>query len=191
MESYKARLLSVYLFHLKPVIGDTAGMTGSDTSVLVRALAELAISNKRVLAAAESCTGGLIAAAFTEISGSSVWFDRGFVTYSNNAKQEMLGVTSEVLSDHGAVSEEVVIAMAAGAVAASDANIAVSVSGVAGPTGGSSDKPVGTVWIACAGDGFATVAQHHLFPGDRQEIRHQTVDHAVQLLIACIESESN
>ncbi len=166
-------------------------MTNSDTTSLVSTLAELAMSKQRVLATAESCTGGLIAAAFTEVSGSSVWFDRGFVTYSNNAKQQMLGVAGEILSTHGAVSEETVLAMAAGAVASSDANIAVSVSGVAGPTGGSDAKPVGTVWIACAGDGFASVAQHHLFSGDRQSVRRETVYHSVRLLIACIESDSH
>lgn len=165
-------------------------MTSSDTMVLMRSLADLAVSRKRVLATAESCTGGLIAAAFTELSGSSAWFDRGFVTYSNGAKQEMLGVAEQVLSDYGAVSEQTVIAMAEGSVAASDANIAVAVSGVAGPTGGSEAKPVGTVWIGCAGDGFESRAQYHLFAGDRQAVRQQTVDHAVRLLINCIESDS-
>lgn len=165
-------------------------MINSDTTALVRSLAELAVRKKRVLATAESCTGGLIAAAFTEISGSSVWFDRGFVTYSNDAKQEMLGVTTETLSSHGAVSEATVIAMANGAVSSGNANIAVSVSGVAGPSGGSDAKPVGTVWIGCAGDGFDSVAQHHLFAGNRQDVRRLTVEHAVRLLIACIESDS-
>lgn len=163
----------------------------SDTIALTQTLAGLAVSRKRVLATAESCTGGLIAAAFTELSGSSDWFDRGFITYSNEAKQQMLGVSEQVLSLHGAVSERTVIAMAQGAVAASEANIAVSVSGVAGPSGGSDAKPVGTVWIGCAGDGFASIAQHHLFAGNRQDVRRQTVDHAVRLLISCIESDSH
>ena len=165
-------------------------MISSDTLGIVDSLAELALQNNRVLATAESCTGGLIAAAFTELSGSSAWFDRGFVTYSNDAKHSMLGVSTEMLTNHGAVSEEVVIAMANGAVAASEANIAVSVSGVAGPTGGSAAKPVGTVWIGCAGEGVASVAQHCLFEGDRQSVRLQTVDHAIHLLINCIKNSS-
>lgn len=165
-------------------------MISTDTTVLVKALAELAVEKQRILATAESCTGGLIAAALTEVSGSSAWFDRGFVTYSNEAKQEMLGVDPKILSAYGAVSRETVIAMAEGAIASSDANVAVSVSGVAGPAGGSKEKPVGTVWISCAGEGFTTVAEHHLFPGGRQDVRRQAVDRSVQLLITCIEFDS-
>jgi len=166
-------------------------MTSTDVTTSVDALASLALKEERILATAESCTGGLIAAAFTEVSGSSAWFDRGFVTYSNNAKREMLGVSDRVLESHGAVSEATVIAMANGAVTRSDANIAVSVSGVAGPTGGSDEKPVGTVWIACAGEGVTAVAHHFVFAGDRQSVRQQTVFHAVQILISCIESGSS
>ena len=162
----------------------------TDMTAIVQALATLAINKKCVIATAESCTGGLIAAACTEISGSSAWFDRGFVTYSNNAKQQMLGVTDAVLQLHGAVSEATVIEMAEGAVARSDANVAVSVSGVAGPAGGSAEKPVGTVWIACAGDYFTSVSNHYVFAGGRQSVRQQTVDCAVQLLISCIDSDS-
>lgn len=176
-----------------------------DTEIIasIETLAALAQKKNRLLATAESCTGGLIAAAFTEISGSSVWFDRGFVTYSNSAKQQMLGVTADDLVTHGAVSEEVVIAMARGAVARSDADVAVSVSGVAGPSGGSEAKPVGTVWIACAdrlsltggpdSDQTAPIkatACHYLFAGDRQSVRQQTVQHAVKLLIKCIETDA-
>ncbi len=165
-------------------------MFSSDSLALVNALAARALHSQRVVVTAESCTGGLIAAACTEVSGSSAWFDRGFVTYSNEAKQQMLGVPSELIARTGAVSEETVIAMANGALSASAANIAVSVSGVAGPTGGSVEKPVGTVWIGCAGDRFENVAQHFLFAGDRQSVRQQTLDCALQLLITCIESES-
>ncbi len=165
-------------------------MISSNIKASVQTLATLAVDRKRVIATAESCTGGLIAAACTEVSGSSAWFDRGFVTYSNNAKQLMLGVTDGTIETHGAVSEATVIAMAEGAVAQSDANIAVSVSGVAGPTGGSAEKPVGTVWIACSGDGIASVASHFVFAGDRQAVRHQAVENAVQLLIRCIDSDS-
>lgn len=165
-------------------------MNTSDTTTKIQTLASLALDKKRMIATAESCTGGLIAAAFTEVSGSSAWFDRGFVTYSNNAKQQMLGVTDAVLQLHGAVSEATVIEMAEGAVARSDANVAVSVSGVAGPAGGSAEKPVGTVWIACAGDDFTSVSNHYVFAGGRQSVRQQTVDYAVQLLINCIDSDS-
>ena len=164
-------------------------MNTSDTTSAIQTLASLALKKNCVLATAESCTGGLIAAAFTEVSGSSAWFDRGFVTYSNSAKQQMLGVADSVLEMHGAVSEATVIAMAEGAVARSDASVAVSVSGVAGPSGGSAEKPVGTVWIACAGDGFAAVANHFVFSGNRQSVRQQAVDCAVRLLISCIDSE--
>lgn len=163
-------------------------MTTSEINSSIEQLASLALKRNRLLATAESCTGGLIAAACTELSGSSAWFDRGFVTYSNSAKLQMLGVSAGILESCGAVSKATVIAMAEGACSRSMANIAVSVSGVAGPTGGSEDKPVGTVWIACAGEGFSTVAQHHMFSGDRQTVRKQTVDHAVHLMISCIES---
>ncbi len=165
-------------------------MFNSDTLALVQSLASKACRNNVVVATAESCTGGLIAAAFTEVSGSSVWFDRGFVTYSNEAKQEMLGVKAATLASHGAVSESVVRAMAEAAVARSGASLAVSVSGVAGPAGGSEEKPVGTVWIGCAGDGLRTTSTHHLFEGNRQSIRQQTLNQAVWRLIQCIDSGS-
>ncbi len=171
-------------------------MISSDSVKIINHLADLALAKNQLLATAESCTGGLIAAALTEVSGSSVWFDRGFVTYSNSAKQQMLGVSGEVLEMHGAVSEATVQAMAQGALERSEATIAISVSGVAGPTGGSDEKPVGTVWIGCAyqmASGAAVVsvvAEHHLFSGDRASVRKQTVDEALQLLIRCIESES-
>ena len=104
-----------------------------------------------LLATAESCTGGGVAQAVTDISGSSAWFERGFVTYSNGAKSSMLGVPAELIAAHGAVSEEVAAAMAQGTLAHSDAQVAVSTTGIAGPTGGNESKPVGTVWMAVAG----------------------------------------
>jgi nicotinamide-nucleotide amidase len=134
------------------------------------------------LACAESCTGGGIAAALTDVAGSSAWFDRGFVTYSNQAKSEMLGVPARIIERHGAVSRETVLEMAQGALARSNARLAVSVSGIAGPAGGSPDKPVGTVWIAWAGPDGA-VAVRHLFPGDRQAVREAAVDAALQGLL--------
>lgn len=134
-----------------------------------------------MLATAESCTGGLIAAACTELAGSSLWFDRGFVTYSNAAKTEMLGVPAALIAEHGAVSEAVVRAMTAGALAHSRAHVSVAVSGVAGPSGGSPDKPVGTVWLAWQ-LGSVTHSQCMHWPGDRQAVRQQTTWHALQQL---------
>lgn len=134
------------------------------------------------LACAESCTGGGIAVALTDLAGSSAWFDRGFVTYSNLAKQEMLGVSSDTLARFGAVSRETVIEMAAGAIARSRAHLSVAVSGVAGPGGGTREKPVGTVWIAWAcGDQVSAVGE--LFAGDRLQIRAETVDAALAGLL--------
>jgi nicotinamide-nucleotide amidase len=134
----------------------------------------------RVLALAESCTGGWVSQCITDVPGSSAWFDRGFVTYSNQAKCELLGVPSEIIQVHGAVSGETVRAMAAGALRHSTADVAAAVSGVAGPTGGSPDKPVGTVWFAWRrGDGVCRV-QHRQFAGDRRQIRRQAVEVALQ-----------
>ncbi|AVR05609.1 nicotinamide-nucleotide amidase [Pluralibacter gergoviae] len=131
---------------------------------------------------AESCTGGWIAKAITDIAGSSAWFERGFVTYSNEAKSQMIGVREETLQAHGAVSEPVVVEMAIGALRAARATYALSVSGIAGPDGGSDDKPVGTVWfgLACAtGQG---VTRRECFSGDREAVRRQAAACALQLL---------
>lgn len=127
-----------------------------------------------MLATAESCTGGLIAAACTEVAGSSAWFDRAVVSYSNEAKTELLGVDAALIAAHGAVSEPVARAMAEGMLARSKATVAVAVTGIAGPGGGTPDKPVGTVWLAWACRGQATRAEKHLFPGDRAAVRWQT-----------------
>jgi nicotinamide-nucleotide amidase len=124
---------------------------------------------------AESCTGGLIAAALTAIAGSSDVVDRGFVTYSNEAKREMIGVPWDAILGHGAVSEPVARAMAAGALARSNADIAVSVTGVAGPGGGTDEKPVGLVHFGAVRTGFEPIAERHVFPGDRDQIRRLTV----------------
>lgn len=134
------------------------------------------------LATAESCTGGWIAKVCTDRAGSSGWFDRGFVTYSNASKQVMLGIDSSMLSDFGAVSREVALKMAQGAQARAGTNIAVAVTGVAGPAGGTPDKPVGTVWFAWA-YGASLDAELQLFPGDRDAVRRQTVQYALQGLI--------
>jgi nicotinamide-nucleotide amidase len=136
---------------------------------------------------AESCTGGLVAAALTAIAGSSDVVDRGFVTYSNEAKHEMLGVALDTLDKHGAVSEQTARAMARGALTHSLSDLSVSITGVAGPGGGSADKPVGLVHFAAARTGFDLVAEHHVFPGDRDGIRRLAVLTALNLLAALAE----
>ncbi len=136
---------------------------------------------------AESCTGGLVAAALTAIAGSSDVVERGFVTYTNEAKREMLGVSWDVLLGHGAVSEPVARAMAAGALAHSLADIAVSVTGVAGPAGGSDEKPVGLVHLAAVRKGHETIAERHIFPGDRDAIRRISVLTALAMLASLAE----
>ena len=135
-----------------------------------------------MLATAESCTGGLIAAACTDLSGSSNWFERGFVTYSNEAKTESLGVSGDLITQHGAVSEVVARAMAFGAIRHSRARVSIAVTGVAGPTGGSAEKPVGTVWFGFQVDGQLT-SETRRFPGDRAAVRAATVDYALRRLL--------
>ena len=135
-----------------------------------------------MLTTAESCTGGLIAAACTDLAGSSQWFERGVVSYSNAAKTELLGVDADLIAQHGAVSEPVARAMAEGALARSHAQVSLAVTGVAGPTGGSADKPVGTVWLAWCVDG-ATHSEVQHFAGDRAAVRAATVRHALARLV--------
>jgi len=138
---------------------------------LVEQLSELLIKRDWMMATVESCTGGMISESITRVPGSSVWFERGFITYSNDAKQELVGVSSESLRDHGAVSSAVAREMAAGGIQSSRADLAVSVTGVAGPDGGSEEKPVGTVWIAWADRNGKVIDQGYLFSGDRQQVR--------------------
>lgn len=135
------------------------------------------------LATAESCTGGWISKCLTDIAGSSDWFDRGFVTYSNAAKQAMLGVKEKTLTEQGAVSKATVREMAMGAVSHSEATVAVAVSGIAGPTGGTPDKPVGLVWIAWTWPDGESTARNFQFSGGREEIRRAAVAEALQDLI--------
>lgn len=135
------------------------------------------------LATAESCTGGLIAGCLTHVSGSSVVMDRGFVTYTNEAKTDMLGVSAALIADLGAVSGPVADAMATGAVAHSRADVAVAVTGIAGPTGGTATKPVGLVFIARHRRGGDSVVERHIFTGDRAEVRLATVKRALELLL--------
>ena len=154
-----------------------------DTPHLCIQLADALRARGLMLATAESCTGGLIAGACTDLSGSSDWFERGFVTYSNAAKTELLGVPAALIDTHGAVSEPVARAMAEGAVAHSHAQLAVAVTGVAGPTGGSADKPVGTVWFGWCVNG-STHSECQRFDGDRAAVRAATVRHALAGLLA-------
>jgi len=151
----------------------------SDAAELLAFLRE----RQLMLVTAESCTGGMIAGTLTEIAGSSNVVDRGFVTYSNEAKQDMLGIPPALIREHGAVSESVAVAMAEGALRNSRADIAVSVTGVAGPGGGTDTKPVGLVHIACARRGAATVHQRHLFADrGRGWIRQETVAQAFRIM---------
>ena len=139
-----------------------------------------------MLATAESCTGGWIAEAVTMVPGSSEWFERGFVTYTNTAKREMLGVAEATLERLGAVSEEVVREMVSGALARSHAHVAVAVSGVAGPSGGTPDKPVGMVCIAWGAKDGAPRAETRHFPGDREAVRRQSVQRALEGVLALL-----
>ena len=154
----------------------------NDIEDKTRQLAGLLLASGSRVSTAESCTGGLIAKTFTDLAGSSDWFDRGFVTYSNAAKADMLGVPASLINDYGAVSEPVAVAMASGALRRSEADYAIAVTGVAGPGGGSEEKPVGTVWIAIASDQHVE-AQCHRFPGDRAAVREATLLAGLQGLI--------
>lgn len=152
----------------------------------IETLAGLLRAKKLRMATAESCTGGGIAKALTDLAGSSDWLECGFVTYSNESKQSMLGVEARTLDEQGAVSEAVVVEMARGVVARSNAQLAVAVSGVAGPGGGSVEKPVGTVWIAWVLEDEVSATCFH-FQGDRESVRYQTIEAAVAGLIAAAE----
>lgn len=150
---------------------------------LAQRIVESASSKGFTIASAESCTGGLIAACLTEISGASLVFTRGFITYANDAKIDLLGVSEELIDSVGAVSEEVARAMAEGALARADADLAVSVTGIAGPDGGTATKPVGLVHMAAARKGGETLHQQEIFSGDRGLVRSQSVESALALLL--------
>ena len=156
------------------------------THVLAGLVADLMLKKGWLLATAESCTGGMISAACTDLAGSSNWFERGFVTYSNEAKTELLGVDAALIAAHGAVSEEVARAMAVGAISHSRAQVAVAVTGVAGPTGGSRAKPVGTVWFGFVVGGQLSSEVRH-FEGDRAAVRLGTVQHGLQRLVQLLD----
>lgn len=133
---------------------------------------------------AESCTGGGLCYWLTSVPGSSDWVDRGFITYSNQSKTDMLGVPASTIDTYGAVSKETAIAMAEGALRNSEAGIAISITGIAGPDGGSADKPVGTVWIGYAGRELTSGAELHTFQGDRQAVRIQAMIAALKVLMS-------
>ena len=145
-------------------------------------LAQRLMARGHMMATAESCTGGMIAAACTDLAGSSAWFERGMVSYSNAAKSELLGVPADLIAEHGAVSEAVARAMASGALAHSRAQVSLAVTGVAGPSGGSAAKPVGTVWFAWATP-EGLWSERRVFAGDRAAVRQATVDHALNTLL--------
>ena len=142
------------------------------------------------LAVAESCTGGGVGYVLTSISGSSRWFERGFITYSNASKREVLGVDGGILDQHGAVSGPVVAAMAEGAIARSRADYSIAISGIAGPDGGSIDKPVGTVWFAFSRGPERTVTGCCHFTGDRRAVREQSIAHAIEGMVTFLRGNS-
>lgn len=156
-----------------------------DVECLTRQLAAHLRQSEYRVCTAESCTGGLIAKTLTDLAGSSDWFDRGFVTYSNQAKMDMLGVRASTLEKHGAVSTEVAQEMAAGAITHSEAQVAVAVTGIAGPGGGSRDKPVGMVCFAFAIQG-EVIPEIQFFDGDRAEVRGASLVFALKRLIALL-----
>lgn len=164
---------------------ETNMATAADMSptTLAKAIVERACKQKIIIVLAESCTGGLIASALTDIPGSSAVLDRGFVTYSNDAKIDLLGVSDKTLADHGAVSAETAIAMTAGALAATPrAALAASVTGIAGPGGGSPDKPVGLVHFSCQRRGNAAQHERHIFTGDRETVRKKALLNALTMI---------
>ncbi|MGH1538622.1 MAG: CinA family protein [Gammaproteobacteria bacterium] len=164
-------------------------MLSNNTSVnnLIEKLAERLQEKKLMLAVAESCTGGLLAQQCTELCGSSSWFECGFVTYSNASKIRLLDVQVDVLNENGAVSSQVADQMAEGVLSHSDADISASITGIAGPSGGSDTKPVGTVYISTAVKNQSAGATHHIFQGNRQSIREQSMQMAITKLISKLE----
>ena len=155
---------------------------------LARSVGERLKAKKALLVTAESCTGGWVAQAVTAIAGSSDWFERGFVTYSNAAKEEMLGVRHETIVNHGAVSEETAREMALGALDHSRATLALAITGIAGPGGGSAAKPVGTVCFAWARKGHAASTETRRFAGDREAVRRQSVEHALEKVLQLLDA---
>lgn len=160
-----------------------AELTQTGLEALARQVGETLLARQEMLATAESCTGGWVAQCLTAIAGSSAWFERGFVTYSNQAKMDMLGVPETLLAAHGAVSEPTALAMAQGAVTHSRAQWSLAITGIAGPAGGSAEKPVGLVCFAWASQAAFCIARTQHFDGDRESIRRQAVAYALNGLL--------
>lgn len=158
----------------------------TELEILAAQLGKALKQRGMMLATAESCTGGWVGEAVTAVPGSSQWYDRGFITYTNEAKQEMLGVAAETLARYGAVSEETVREMVAGALKNSRAEVALAISGIAGPSGGTAEKPVGLVWLAWASINGTIRAEKQVFPGDRREVRRQAVETALKGVLALL-----
>ena len=158
-----------------------------NASDLTKTLADILLSRNWTLSLAESCTGGLVCATLTELAGSSEWFERGYITYSNEAKNECLGVPTQLIESHGAVSEQTAKAMAEGARINSGSDVAISITGIAGPSGGSADKPVGTVCFGWATEN-QSLTKTMRFDGDRQAVRRQATEFALTELIALLRS---
>lgn len=170
-------------------LGSVPNNTPSDTELAVLAVrvAAVLLDRQVKVAVAESCTGGYVAKLLTDVPGSSRWFECGFVTYSNESKQRQLGVSAATLAQHGAVSEQVVLEMAVGALVASNVGLAVAISGVAGPDGGTDRHPVGDVWFGRTArmpdDSVGAIAVHRRFPGDRDAVRRHSAAYALELLL--------
>ena len=154
----------------------------TDIKTVISPVADLLRASEQMLAVAESCTGGWLAKVCTDLSGSSEWFDRGFVTYSNEAKHDMLGVLETTIDTHGAVSTNTVEEMVSGALMHSNADWAIAVSGVAGPGGGSEKNPVGSVWFAWMKKNQKPITIKKIFSGDREKVRQQSVEFALEEL---------
>jgi nicotinamide-nucleotide amidase len=157
-----------------------------DLHEITQALARVLIKNNWRLSTAESCTGGMVAASITELAGSSDWFERGYVTYSNQAKSEDIDVAQNLIEQHGAVSDQVARAMALGAKQNSGSDLSLSITGIAGPTGGSPEKPIGTVCFAWALANDQIVSETKYFEGDRQQIRQQACDFSLRKLLSLV-----
>jgi len=157
-------------------------MTDSELMHLSARIGQALNARGATVTTAESCTGGWVAKVITDIAGSSAWFERGFVTYSNEAKSQMIGVKPATLEQHGAVSEPVVVEMAIGAIKAARADYAISISGIAGPDGGTATKPVGTVWFGFASAAGEGITRCECFSGDRENVRRQATAYALQTL---------
>jgi nicotinamide-nucleotide amidase len=157
-----------------------------DPEVIAKQIGEELKARKLMFATAESCTGGWVGQVLTSVPGSSHWYDRGFITYTNNAKRQMLGVSTDLLARYGAVSEQTARAMAQGALERSDAQVSLAITGIAGPGGGTPDKPVGTVCFAWSGENRETLTRRLHFEGERQQIRSKAVTEALSGLLAFI-----